>query len=150
MKNFQFMYPVLILFVVGCWSPNLVMAQSTEKASAGKSNRVWEMQTTGCESSLRGLHVLSDTVVWASGTDGTVLRTVDGGANWKRRIVKGAEKLDFRDIHAFDANNAVILSAGTPARVYRTEDAGKTWAQSFEHKNAVSYTHLTLPTIYSV
>lgn len=43
--------------------------------------------------------------------------------------VANAEKLDFRDIHAFDENNAVIMSAGPgdASRIYRTSDGGASW-----------------------
>jgi photosystem II stability/assembly factor-like uncharacterized protein len=77
---------------------------------------------------MRGLSVVSDTVAWASGTKGTVLRTVDGN-RWQVMQVPGAEKLDFRDIHAVDAMHAVAMSAGPgdASRVYRTDDGGASW-----------------------
>jgi photosystem II stability/assembly factor-like uncharacterized protein len=88
--------------------------------------------------SLRGLSVVSDTMVWASGTEGTVIRTTDGGKNWSMTSIPGAEKLDFRGIQAFDANTAVIISSGPAekdqARIYRTADGGKHWTQVFEQK----------------
>jgi len=99
----------------------------------------WAMQESGCEVSLRGLCVVSKNVVWASGSEGTVLRTINGGQKWKRLKIEGAEKLDFRDIHAFDQNRAVILSAGQPARVYGTEDGGQSWQLAFEHPHEKSF-----------
>ena len=99
----------------------------------------WQMQTSGTTASLRGLQVLGDNIVWASGTGGTVLRTDDGGQQWSVFTVEGAEELDFRDIHAFDENNAVVSSAGTPARIYRTSDGGKTWQMTFEHPSEKAF-----------
>lgn len=99
----------------------------------------WTMQNTGVSGSLRGLSVVDDRVVWASGTGGTVITTVDGGSTWTDISVKEAPELDFRDIHAFDSQRAVILSAGQPARVYRTVDAGKTWKMCFEHPDKKSF-----------
>jgi photosystem II stability/assembly factor-like uncharacterized protein len=55
------------------------------------------------KASLRGLCAVSAKVVWASGTRGTFLRTIDGGATWQVGTVQGAENLDFRDVDAFDA-----------------------------------------------
>src|SRR4029077_12832200 len=99
----------------------------------GVANAQWEKLPVPTTASLRGLSVVSEKVVWASGTGGTVLRTVDGGKNWSAMIVPGAEKLDFRGIRAFDDKTAVILSSGKAedgqARIYRTTDAGKTWKQ---------------------
>ena len=61
---------------------------------------------------LRGLCVVDSRVAWASGTAGTVLRTIDGGLSWERRPVPGAEALDFRDVQAFDDRTAFALSIG--------------------------------------
>lgn len=81
--------------------------------------------------SLRGVHAVSDRVAWASGSGGTVLRTTDGGATWRRRPVAGAERLDFRSVWAFDSLTAVVASAGEAAdgqaRLYRTADGGRSW-----------------------
>lgn len=84
----------------------------------------FEEQFRAGELSLRGLSVVSADVAWASGTAGTVLRTIDGGATWERRTVAGAEDLDFRSIHAFGPDAALVLNAGAPARLYRTTDGG--------------------------
>jgi photosystem II stability/assembly factor-like uncharacterized protein len=37
------------------------------------------------------------------------------------------DSVDFRSIHAFDAQTAVVASAGQPAVIYRTANGGKTW-----------------------
>jgi photosystem II stability/assembly factor-like uncharacterized protein len=88
----------------------------------------------------RGLSAVSADVVWASGTGGTVIRTLDGGKNWDVRVVAGAEKLDFRGIRAFDADHAVIMSTGNAekglARIYRTADGGRSWELTFDVKTA--------------
>ena len=58
-----------------------------------------------------------------------MLRTVDAGKTWSVFKVPGAEKLDFRDVEGFSADEAVILSIGPgeDSRVYRTSDGGHTW-----------------------
>ena len=38
----------------------------------------WEIQSSGVTARLRGVSAVSETVVWASGTAGTVIRTLDG------------------------------------------------------------------------
>ncbi len=93
----------------------------------------WIAQTSNTTASLRGLHAVSSQIVWASGTKGTWLRSTDGGAHWQAGTVPGAEALDFRDVEAFDANNAFLLSSGTGAlsRIYQTGDAGRHWSLSF-------------------
>jgi len=95
----------------------------------------WIRQTLNSTASFRGLSVVDQRVVWASGTGGTVIRTADGGNTWTVTTVPGAEKLDFRDIEAFDANTAYILSIGNgdASRIYKTTDGGKTWQVQFQN-----------------
>jgi photosystem II stability/assembly factor-like uncharacterized protein len=92
------------------------------------AEQAWRVETSGATAELRGLSVVSDTVAWASGAKGTVLRTIDG-AHWQAMHVADADALDFRDIHAIDARTALVMSAGPGAqsRVYRTGDGGATW-----------------------
>lgn len=87
----------------------------------------WVPQDSGSTVSLRGLSAVDDRVAWASGADGTCLRTLNGGRTWEKLPVIGAESLDFRDIQAFSSRRALLLSAGEPARIYRTTNGGSTW-----------------------
>lgn len=94
----------------------------------------WQKQSVDTKASLRGLSVVNQNVVWASGTGGTFLKTVDGGKTWTVGKVPDAEKLDFRDVEAFDANTAYLLSIGNgeTSRIYKTIDGGKTWEKQFQ------------------
>lgn len=87
----------------------------------------WQSQNSGSTASFRGLCVVSPEVVWASGSQGTVARTLDGGGTWHSLTFPGAEGLDFRDIQAFSADVALLLTAGLPARIYKTQDGGGSW-----------------------
>ena len=90
-------------------------------------NLDWNQFQTPVKASLRGLSPISDQVCWASGSGGIWLKTEDGGASWQSGTVAGLDTVDFRSIHAFDAQTAVVASAGQPAVIYRTEDGGKNW-----------------------
>jgi photosystem II stability/assembly factor-like uncharacterized protein len=89
----------------------------------------WEVQTTAVTARLRGVSAVSRRVAWASGANGTVLRTVDGGQTWQKLTVPGAEQLDFRDVDATDDRSAYVLSIGPgeASRIYKTADAGAHW-----------------------
>ncbi len=93
----------------------------------------WSPLSTGVGARLRGVSAVSDRVAWASGTNGTVLRTSDGGATWQKLAIAGAEKLDFRDIDAVDDTTAYALSIGPGelSRIYKTSDTGLTWVEQF-------------------
>ena len=98
-------------------------------------------QDAGTDALLIAAHALSRDVVWAVGTGGTVVRTTDGGATWTAGVVPGADTLQFRDVHAFSAREAVVLSIGPGAssRVYRTEDAGARWTLTFVNPEAEGF-----------
>jgi photosystem II stability/assembly factor-like uncharacterized protein len=89
----------------------------------------WLAQQSGTTVELRGVMAVSTTVVWASGSKGTFLRTVDGGATWKSALVPVAADAEFRAVWALDAQTAILLSIGKgeKSRVYKTADAGERW-----------------------
>jgi photosystem II stability/assembly factor-like uncharacterized protein len=101
----------------------------------------WKSINVGTTASFRGLSVVDRRVIWASGTLGTVVSSRDGGNTWKVFRVPGADKLDFRDIEAFDANTAYILSIGNgpDSRIYKTTDGGATWKLQFENRDQAAF-----------
>lgn len=92
-----------------------------------------EILSTNTNNSYRGLSVVNDNVIWVSGNNGTVERSLDGGKSFEIIKVKGFEKNDFRDIEAFDANTAVIMAVGEPAFILRTENGGKDWKPVYQN-----------------
>ncbi len=97
----------------------------------------WALKETGKTARFRGLAAVSRSTAWAAGSQGTVLRTLDGGRSWQDVSPPGAvaEGLELRDIEAFDARRAVALSIGEgeASRVLRTEDGGATWTETFRN-----------------
>ena len=94
----------------------------------------WEMENSNTTANLRGIDNVGEGVAWASGTNGTVLRTEDAGYLWQVcTIPPGAEHLDFRGIQAFDANTAIVMSSGKGdlSRLYKTTDGCQTWKLVF-------------------
>jgi len=107
------------------------MAVAVERANPALPR--WEEQKSGTAARLRGVSAVDENVVWASGSNGTVVKTIDGGLNWQLSVVAGAAGLDFRDVHAVNANTAYVLSIGEGenSRIYKTSDGGKTWSLQF-------------------
>src|SRR6266567_9130635 len=94
----------------------------------------FDIEDSHTTASLRGIRNVGGGVAWASGTNGTVLRTEDGGYLWQTcTIPPGAEKLDFRGIQAFDENTAIVMSSGKGdlSRLYKTTDGCHTWKLLF-------------------
>ena len=90
----------------------------------------WESLKVETTASFRGLSVVDDRVVWASGTRGTVIRTIDGGTTWSVESLPGAATFDLRGIHARNANVAHV--AATSGRIWRTTDGGRSWSLRYQ------------------
>lgn len=118
-----------------------LVATSMAVASGGSRDYGWELTPTGSAARLRGLSVVSEQVVWTSGSLGTVLRTTNKGSTWQSVGPPGTDALQFRDIEAFDANTAVILSigSGTDSRIYRTTDGGASWSLVFVNQEPTAF-----------
>jgi photosystem II stability/assembly factor-like uncharacterized protein len=100
------------------------------------ANAQWTIQDSKTTASLRGIDSVGNGVAWASGTEGTVLRTDDGGATWQKcSVPPDAEALDFRGVQAFDAKTAIVMSSGKGdlSRLYKTTDGCQTWKLVFSN-----------------
>jgi len=117
-----------ILFVL-LLSPFFVSSQTYELSSL----------STGTNTSIRGLSVVSDSIAWVSGSNGYVGKSLDSGKTWKWMQPVGYEQLDFRDIEAFDENRAIIVNAGSPAYILRTDDGGKSWTATYKNPDSAVF-----------
>lgn len=91
-------------------------------------------QRSGTSERFYAVSPVNDRVVWASAGGGTFARTTDGGATWVSRVMKNAETLQFRDVHAVSERVAYLLSAGEGShnRIYKTENGGDDWELQFQ------------------
>lgn len=92
-----------------------------------------EPQESGTGVLLQAVSAVNENVAWVSGHGGTWVRTLDGGETWTAHVMPGADTLQFRDVHALDADRAWLLSSGPGelSRIYRTSDGGVTWELQF-------------------
>jgi photosystem II stability/assembly factor-like uncharacterized protein len=96
----------------------------------------WDPIDAHTTADLRGVSSPGKGIAWISGTNGTILRTEDGGYLWQHcTIPPNAEHLDFRGIQAFDANTAIVMSSGPGdlSRLYKTTDGCQTWTILFNN-----------------
>ncbi len=84
-------------------------------------------QTIPKKASFRGLSAVNNQVAWASGSGGTVLRTINGGITWADVSVPASDSVQFRDIEAFNADTAIVMGVASPAKFYKTVDGGQSW-----------------------
>jgi photosystem II stability/assembly factor-like uncharacterized protein len=101
----------------------------------------WREQETDVKVRLRGVSTLDLKTAWASGNNGTFLRTADGGVHWESGTVPSATDLDFRDVHGVDASTAYLMSAGEgeKSRIYKTTDGGKSWIWQFANHDPKAF-----------
>src|SRR6187401_2619781 len=112
----------------------LLIGYSNNIFSQRKTLPKIEILNTEVKTSIRGLSVVNNNVVWVSGSNGMVGKSSNAGKNWKWMTVKGFEKNDFRDIEAFDANTAIIMAIADPSYILKTTDGGETWKVVYENK----------------
>lgn len=107
---------------------------------ASEVSAQWDLQPSGTTARLRGLSVVSEKVGWACGTQGTFVRTTNG-QNWVAKQVEGAGDLDFRDVHAFDSEKAVMLAIGPgeKSRIYRTVTGGDSWIVAYKETDPKAF-----------
>ena len=104
--------------------------------------QVWTVQTSGIATNLRGVSAVHSVDqsrgpgVWASGSNGVILRSEDAGNHWTRLHVKDGDTLDFRGICATNELNAYVMSSGPgdKSRIYKTVDGGDTWELQYTDK----------------
>jgi photosystem II stability/assembly factor-like uncharacterized protein len=99
----------------------------------------WSVQPTGVDANLRGLALVvhrAGTVIWATGSKGTILRSGDSGQTWEPVHISGAENLDFRGVQTFDGKTVYVMSSGDGAasRIYKSPDGGTTWGMQYGDK----------------
>ena len=116
-------------FAVACLLPfSVLVAQD-----ASNSIKVeWTKIDASADVGFRGMSTVGKNIVWVSGSRGTVLRSINGGKTFENVSVPDSEKLDFRDVHAFDKDNAVVMNAGFPGVFFRTSDGGKSWKKVYD------------------
>ena len=99
----------------------------------------WSIKTSGVNSNLRGLSVVlhddnsRESTVWASGSNGVILRSTNNGRHWTHIHISKAESLDFRGVKAFDDKTAYVMASGEGAKsaIYKTVDGGKNWTLQY-------------------
>ena len=89
----------------------------------------WKILCTGIDTNLRGISAAkipgSDHIaVWASGSHGVILRSLDDGASWSRVDIPGQPDLDFRGIVAISDTTAYVMASGEAekSRIYKTTE----------------------------
>ncbi len=87
----------------------------------------WNKITSGTDANLGDLSFPSENVGYASGTDGTILKTINGGQTWA--ILNTGVSYDFYDIDFYDENHGWAVGSG--GIILFTEDGGASWSRQY-------------------
>lgn len=82
--------------------------------------------------SKRGLYAVNENVVWTSGAKGVILST-SNNKDWNTFEDTLLSKYDFRDVHAFNETEAIIMSSGDGCTIFKTKDGGALWNRVYEN-----------------
>jgi photosystem II stability/assembly factor-like uncharacterized protein len=129
---------LLLLLLIGqiTWSSCTPSRKEHQKPETQKWSLTMDFISLNINNHFRGLCMVDENVSWASGTNGLVMLTTDGGKRWSLGRIPQAENLDFRDIQAFDAQTALVLSAGFPAKIFRTNNGGELWTVQYSNMDS--------------
>jgi photosystem II stability/assembly factor-like uncharacterized protein len=72
------------------------------------------LQNSQTTSLLQAISIVDENIAWVSGHGATFCRTIDGGTSWEV-FTHPADSLQFRDLHAFNENEVILMSAGPGA-----------------------------------
>lgn len=109
---------IRLLAIIGiAISCSITMGQTIQRLDSGQT------------ASFRGIDVVSASEAWVSGSDGTVIQTVDSGTTWSEILVPNSSELDFRDIEVLTDGSVVLMSIGNgrTSKLLRSQNDGKTW-----------------------
>ncbi len=87
----------------------------------------WTAQTSGIATYLYSTKAVSQTVAWAAGAGGRVLRTVNGGNSWTSVGGGNIGIADIYNIDAISANTAFVTTSPAATYIFRTTNGGTSW-----------------------
>jgi photosystem II stability/assembly factor-like uncharacterized protein len=128
---------VISILACGIWQSNLGNSQAAKNSSSINGEKPFSNSTTstpGASSqrtldNLESIHMVNAMMGWAL-SQGSLLRTVDGGASWTNVTPKGVERTSVGTLLVYDAQTLWVVfnkESSTSISVYRTTDGGQKW-----------------------
>ena len=92
------------------------------------------------KSLLQAISIFDKNTTWLSGHNGSFVRTNNGGVSWELFTHPTGDTLQFRDIHALDANTVMLMSAGpgSLSRIFSFQ-APDRWEENFVMQDSLGF-----------
>lgn len=136
--------PLAVIFAVSnCYGQEKIRI---DEDTVHVTDSPWTDSRADTDANLNSISAVDGNHVWVCGTHGTVLRSTDGGSQWKVRTMDkvGGKVPDLADIHAFDDATAIVISSDSPAKIFRTTNGGLRWKAVLKYPDAaVTFRTLT-------
>ncbi|MEQ9008391.1 MAG: hypothetical protein RLP12_10935 [Ekhidna sp.] len=92
------------------------------------------------ESLLQAISIVDENTTWISGHDATFVLTKDGGESWELFNHPTGDSLQFRDIHGFNNEKAVLMTAGSgPLSKLFTFTTPDQWEENFVMQDSLGF-----------
>jgi len=115
----------------------LIFCQNSFAQNSGNNSIKILTQKKGI--SIRGLAVPNQNTIWASGSKGSIAKSINGGTDFEWMQVKGYETRDFRSIHAWNDKEAIIVAIAAHAIILKTKDGGISWYKVYENADTLMF-----------
>ena len=99
-----------------------------------ETNYGWSTLNSGSENFLEGVSAVNEFIVWVCGSDGTILRTINGGETWENA---GDNKLT-ESIHNIFGWDDQLAFCSSGSSVYRTSDGGNSWTEVLSNRRFIN------------
>lgn len=122
----KYFIPAVFFVLIGC-SPKPIGPQR-------------EALSTPTKSLLQAISQVDENTVWISGHNGTIIKSTDGGRAWEAYQHPTGDTLQFRDIHAFNSDRAILMSAGPgPLSRIFTFSGDSSWEENFVMQDSLGF-----------
>lgn len=132
-----------VVFVALLVGSLVVVLDHARQSATGNNKPAVSTTWPGRQSSLIGIHMFDAITGWAEGTDGTVLRTTDGGIHWKDVT---PPKMSHTTLWSgrnqyisattvwiavtVNKDNSLYYRPSTTSLIFHTTNGGQTWQES--------------------
>ena len=122
----------LLLDIVNIQQKKLVAVGERGHILLSTDGNNWQQVIAPTQATLTGVFFINELVGWAVGHDATILKTTNGGNNWKVQYSNPALEKPLLDIVFKDPFHGVAV--GAYGQLLRTIDGGKTWLSEFHEE----------------